>query len=607
MADQAAQALPALKRAAKLAPNNPKVWSHLGIAYDARGSRDKAAKAFEHALRLEPSNSATAYNAARNAIARKRFRQAEDMARQALVHAPRHAELHLILARALRPQIRHQEARQHADRALALKPDSPPALSTLARINEETLRIPEALGQRQRAFELEPHRLARLRPYARLAIREGQAAQAMTALEAYQGERESADYLSIAGYLHEANGDRETAISFYRQACADDALVVNALYTLVELSDTQDEPELEEKCNRALDREGIDDHPDGVWLRLARAKIAWDRGDSDAAFADYDLAAQLRRKQALAAFEQGEGRGTPGAPPSFEAGATRYFDESHLRIQDETLLQAAQAAEPGPTPLFILGLPRSGKTLAETLLGRLDGIGVGAESTEFTRLFRELANHWEPGALGPQDIIDCLARTTPEALSQGLSDCRQRLARFSPSARFITLTLPAYLPWAGLLSQLMPDARFILMDRPVGDLGLSCYAKDFQNAEYIWSTDLAAIGRGVAATEALAEQWLRDLPEQRVTRLSYNDLTQDPNGALSAVIEALSLPLDSNPEAALADLSGLSSPPRSFADTPAAKTRPSTAFLDIAAPFQAHLGPLYQAYEAQRSKLGGSN
>lgn len=188
--------------------------------------------------------------------------------------------------------------------------------------------------------------------------------------------------------------------------------------------------------------------------------------------------------------------------------------------------------------IIIAGLPRSGKSLVETMLAADSGILPGGELAFVRRFVSELDTS--------KDIADLAAGLRRRA-AQGPNESPlarryldfARRARPGHPPRYVTDTSPANLRRIGYLSLLHPEVPIVFCRRNPLDLAVALYFKHFKTG-HGYSYSLATIGRAIARSELLMAHWLCELPNPMAT-VHYESLTRDPAGALQALAQDLEL------------------------------------------------------------------
>lgn len=249
-------------------------------------------------------------------------------------------------------------------------------------------------------------------------------------------------------------------------------------------------------------------------------------------------------------------------------------------------------AQPALPAIFVVGLPRAGKSLMEHLLASQPGILAGGETPLFGRFIRSF-----PEDLSVPDVCAALRGMTESPLAHTYAEVAAAAPR--QPVTHVTDTMPSNISKLGYLSQLHPEAPVVLCSRDRMDLGLSMYFKDFKNG-HLYTYDLGTLGRALARCEAMMAYWQRELPNP-VIEVRYEDMVRDPFATTAGVIAHLGLPLDA---AALARRAA----PRTNAQNLFASRSDGYAGIDpsgvgFARPFAQWLAPMEEAYQAERAAL----
>lgn len=149
-------ALPALKKAAELLPEDAEAHSNLGVAQNARGRYRDAAASFRRALQIRP-DFAEAHSNLGNAL--QDLEQLDDAVasyRRALELRPDSGELHCNLGNVLHACGQHDEAAASCRRALDLQPHYVDAHINLGNALNALGRLDEAVASYRRAIEIKP-------------------------------------------------------------------------------------------------------------------------------------------------------------------------------------------------------------------------------------------------------------------------------------------------------------------------------------------------------------------------------------------------------------------------------------------------------------------
>jgi len=171
------------------------------------------------------------------------------------------------------------------------------------------------------------------------------------------------------------------------------------------------------------------------------------------------------------------------------------------------------------TPIFVLGMPRSGKTLVERILCRHPLVRGAGEAHELSRIVARLPRRL--GGAFPEAVAKL---TAAQALELG-KEYAEPLRRRFPEAMRVVDTKPANFALIGLIRLILPRARIVHCTRDALDNCLFCYFENFNTQPY--STDLADLGHYYAQYRRIMDHWRAVLPGQ-LCEVKYEDLIADP-------------------------------------------------------------------------------
>lgn len=200
----------------------------------------------------------------------------------------------------------------------------------------------------------------------------------------------------------------------------------------------------------------------------------------------------------------------------------------------ETLARTTSRAD--PTPVFIVGLPRSGTTLAEQILAAHHAVfGAGERSAVST-----LVQHF--GGIGSTEQIAALARRPARDFEPCADRFLAALHALAPGAARIIDKMPGNDRYVGLIARLLPNARFIHCIRDPRDIGLSIYSRRFA-APHPYAHDLATLGAYIRQQNILMAHWHSIIPD-RILRVRLPEWIHDFDRALQRTLTFLDLPPD---------------------------------------------------------------
>jgi tetratricopeptide (TPR) repeat protein len=196
---------------------------------------------------------------------------------------------------------------------------------------------------------------------------------------------------------------------------------------------------------------------------------------------------------------------------------------------------------PGPppaydrTPIFVVGLPRTGTTLTERILSshsRVESIG----ETMFAQMvLRRESGLQTVDAMNPA-MAEALRDKDPRRIGQGYLDAVRY--RLGDKPMFID-KLPFNFLYVGFLARAFPEGRFVHLRRNAMDACFAMYKQVFTFA-YKFSYSLEALGRYYVAYERLREHWRRVLGP-RFVEVEYEAMVADQEAQTRQLLSHLGL------------------------------------------------------------------
>jgi hypothetical protein len=226
----------------------------------------------------------------------------------------------------------------------------------------------------------------------------------------------------------------------------------------------------------------------------------------------------------------------------------RRYDPRHEQQLNDLLMQVFPAtamgarghtdvrAAPGPTPLFICGMFRSGSTLIEQVLAAHPGVVAGGEIDWLLRLAAE--------RMAP---FPASARLLDDAKASALGDeYRAELHRLFPAATasgYITDKRPDNFQIIGLIKRLLPGVKIIHTVRHPVDNGLSVFMQHMNTEVTPYATDLRDIGHYYGEYRRLMAHW-KLLYGEDILDFDYDAFVREPEPQLRRLLGFLDLPWD---------------------------------------------------------------
>ena len=442
--------------------------------------------------------------------------------RRALELNPAYADVHSNIGGVLNEQGKPDEAIAACRRALNVKPDYAEAHNNLGLALKEQGKLDEAIGCYRRALQLKPD-------YAEAHCNLGNALKDQgkfdAALACYrrilQLKPDFAEAHGKLGSALEEMGDLEGAEDSFRATLRYDPRSAFAHHKLAGLLGGK----LPENDLAALRRMLAQDSacgeqrdlPDAerLLLHFGLAHVLDARGEYA------EAAGHLERGNALQLSEwRRRGR-------EYDPQEQQFCVDKMIAVCTPDWFERIRGfGLESDSPVFVVGLPRSGTTLVEQILAAHSRIFTAGE----TRLVRDTM-----AVLGGRlaDAVEGLRRMDRESARRMASRHLERLRALSDSALRIVDKMPDNYLVLGPLAGLFPRARFIHCRRDLRDVAVSCWMTHF--GEIPWANDRQHIASRFHQYQQIMEHWRRVLPDS-VLEVDYEETVADLEGVARRLV-----------------------------------------------------------------------
>jgi hypothetical protein len=195
--------------------------------------------------------------------------------------------------------------------------------------------------------------------------------------------------------------------------------------------------------------------------------------------------------------------------------------------------EGRRTGDGGKTPIFIVGLPRTGTTLTERILASHSHVQSLGETLFMQMVIRRESGVHSIERMTPA-MIEAAAGKDIRRIADGYLECVQY--RLAGKPMFID-KLPFNFLYLGFIAKAFPDARVVHLRRNPLDTCFAMFKQVFTWA-YKFSYSLEDTGRYYIAYRRLLDHWRRILDE-RLIDLEYEALTSDPEGETRRLLDRI--------------------------------------------------------------------
>ena len=406
--------------------------------------------------------------------------------------------------------------------ALHHRPEYAEAHVGIARVYRELHKLDDAETEILKAIEIDPELAEAHSVMGSILVSNGHSDKGKLAFNrALEIDSESTSAQLGLGNIKLEEGHLDEAEEIFRTVMASEKETSSALFNLVQSRKTKKgDPEvvlMEEEAKK------LGEVSDGkaTYMNFALGKMYDDLGESDKAFPHFIEGCRLKRKTLEYDSKQKE----------------QNFKRIAEVFSKDFIKEHKGKGNKSKTPIFVLGMPRSGSTLTEQIISsHPDVFGAG-------ELFEMLEVAGQNSATGEFNFPENMVDLTPDRIKAMGKEYLANVQAKDPEAKKITDKMPANFSNIGLIHLILPKAKIVHIHRHPLDTCISCFTRMFaynQNQTY----NLKELGLFYKGYNDLMKHWRTILPKGSIYDIRYEDLVEDTEGQARSLLEYCDLEWD---------------------------------------------------------------
>jgi len=513
------------KKCLEIDPSNFTNWKSLGDVLSDQRKDEEADKAYKNAISTDKKY--LDLQKAMSQVQKGNLGEAERIYREILSDDPNNVDALRLLALLASRTGAVDQAINMLENCTKIAPDYALAWENLAKMYRQK-DDPDSLQKAAFCFS----KATELRPdwaegWAGLGTMQTRSSQHNEGIESYKKSIELKAnqprvHLSL-GHVYKTTGNQEECINSYNEAISFDNNFGEAYWSLANLKTYKFSGDEILNMEKRVELTEVPER-EKVHFLFSLGKAFEDMGNYDKSFKYYKRGNDLNR-----------GR-TTYDPKAIEALSERL----KLFFTEDRFNKYKDFGNNSNSPIFIVGLPRSGSTLIEQILASHSKIEGTMELPNIMNIARKLGNSTKDRTAYPE-VIDSLLGSDLTDLGKSFIDETQFLR--TGKQHFID-KMPNNFSHIGLIKLILPDAKIIDARRNPMDTCFSCFKQLFARGQ-AFTYDLSEIARYYINYINLMDHWDKVLPGY-VFKVQHEDLLNNQEGVTRDLIEFCEVDFESS-------------------------------------------------------------
>jgi tetratricopeptide (TPR) repeat protein len=454
-------------------------------------------------------------------LAEDKFEEALSLYQQALSIYPEYARVHYNIGVAFQRTGRIENAISSYQKTLSITPEDVEANINLGVLLKSLDRVEEAVACYKRALKINPDHAEAYNNLGVIYQEQSLLDKAEScSRKALSINPEYAEAYNNLGSTLKKQGLLEEAIS-----CCQKALLINpghaeSHFLMSSLHKYKEGDPLLIEMEQLYSQPGIGEEQ-RVHLSFGLGKAYEDVGNYEKSFLCLKEGNRIKRSTIKYSID----------------GAVAEFNQIKRTFSKSFINDNKGAGIPDKTPVFIIGMPRSGTSLVEQILASHPEVYGAGELPFVINIMSQMRKRFQTGATS-----EVISGYNEEFIAELGREYIEKTRELSPDSLFITDKMPHNFLWVGAIRMSLPNAKIICCRRDPMDNCLSIYKNIFHTG-HNYSFDLQELGQYYLLYQDLMNYW-HELFPGKIYDIYYEALVSNQKEETTKLLDHCGLTWD---------------------------------------------------------------
>ncbi len=438
----------------------------------------------------------------------KNFSKAENLLIKALIYN-NSAEFNYILGNTLKIQDKNDEAIIACKKSLALNENFSEAYNNLANVQKKIERFDDALLNYKNAIRIKEDNIE---AYYNLANLFKSLKNYDEAIKNYKNviklNPNFSDAYNNIGTIYSILGKFSDAREFYLKSIKINKFFAEPYKNYVQLSKIDQKDEVFEILKEIVKKKDLDEEQKEVFF-YSISKIYFDVGDDDLAFKYLNLANKLKLTKFDYSFNKEK----------------KEFKKIKEFFSQKKIINLKNFKKNKITPIFILGMPRSGTSLIEQII----------------------SNHSEVHGAGELDLLPITVKNSDWKNSNDFEETLQKVRKnylekisLLSNKNYITDKLPGNFKRIGFILNAIPDSKIIHLERNPMAICWSNYKSNFNSTGMAFTLNQEFTAMYYLLYRDLMKFW-KEKYSEKIINVNYESFVENFDEEIKKLFDQLNL------------------------------------------------------------------